>query len=137
MLCNLLWLSALNLRTLCYEKTASLWKRFFHSSSLLLSLSSGLSWGDKQALLFQGADCLGTQLKSYLLAIANDGLLLKVWVPNFLGVALREANVATELLTFAGQITFTHYYFVPYIQVYILTAFALIVNRYSYNPVLG
>jgi hypothetical protein len=63
---------------------------------------------NKQALLLKGTDSLSANFELNLLAVNNYGLLLQVWFPYLLGVALREANVVAELLAFASDITLTH-----------------------------
>ena len=57
-----------------------------------------LSFGADEALFLEGAQGLGAYLERDLLAIYNNGLGLQVWLPNLLGVALREADVVAELL---------------------------------------
>mgnify|MGYP003594175171 CR=1 FL=1 len=64
--------------------------------------------GFDKAFFLEGADRLGANLELDLLAIDYDGLLLEVWLPDLLGVALREADVAAELLTLAGNVAFAH-----------------------------
>jgi len=51
---------------------------------------------------------LGADFHLYFLAINNKSLLLKVRLPDFLGVALREADVMSELLSFARDFTYLH-----------------------------
>lgn len=65
--------------------------------------------GGKQALFLKGADSLGAYFQLNLLAVDNNCLLLQVWFPNLLGVALREADAIAELLALAGNFTLTHY----------------------------
>lgn len=62
----------------------------------------------QETLFLQGADSLGAELHLDLLAIDDDGLGLKIWLPDFLGMALREGHVVPVLLAFAGEITFLH-----------------------------
>lgn len=64
--------------------------------------------GCDQTLFLQGADSLCADLHRHLFAINNDGLSLEVWLPNFLGVTLRKADIAAELLALAGDFTFLH-----------------------------
>lgn len=66
------------------------------------------------ALFLQGTDSLGTELHANFLAVDNQGLDLEIWLPNLLGVALREANVAAVLLALTGEITLLHT--LPYIS---------------------
>ena len=55
----------------------------------------------EQTLLFEGANSLGANLHCDFFAVNDKSLLLKVWLPDFLGVALRKADIAAVLLTFA------------------------------------
>ena len=41
-------------------------------------------------------------------AIEHKRLFLEVWLPDFFGVAHREADVASVLFAFAGEFTFLH-----------------------------
>ena len=43
------------------------------------------------------------------LAVHNDGLLLNIWLEDFAGLALREGNIVSVHLTFAGDFTNSHY----------------------------
>jgi hypothetical protein len=61
-----------------------------------------------EALLLQRADSLGAYLEGNLLAIDHNGLGLKIRLPNLLGVALREADIAAVLLALAGDFTLLH-----------------------------
>ena len=56
----------------------------------------------EEALFLEGADSLSAQFHLNFFAINNNGLLLKIWLPDFLGMALREADIAAVLLAFAG-----------------------------------
>ena len=47
-------------------------------------------------------------LESDFFAVDDKCFLLKVWLPNFLGVTLRKADIAAELLAFTGNFTFFH-----------------------------
>lgn len=51
---------------------------------------------------------MGAYLEGYFFAINNKGLLLKVWFPDFFGVALRKADIVAKLFAFAGNVTYTH-----------------------------
>jgi hypothetical protein len=62
----------------------------------------------EETLLFEGADSLGAELHSDFFAVNHDSLGLKIWLPNLLGVALREADIAAVLLAFAGEFTLLH-----------------------------
>lgn len=57
---------------------------------------------DEKTLFLQGADSLRADLELDLLAVNDDSLSLQVWLPDFLCVALREADVVAVLLAFAG-----------------------------------
>ncbi len=52
----------------------------------------------------------GAYFHTDFLAIDNKRLLLKVRLPDFLGVALRKANIVAELLSFATNFTCFHTY---------------------------
>lgn len=64
--------------------------------------------GRKQALFLQGANSLSADLEANFATINNNSLGLEVWLPDFRGVALRETNVVSVLLAFAGNFTFLH-----------------------------
>jgi hypothetical protein len=66
--------------------------------------------GADQTLFLEGADGLSAELHFDLFAIDDDGLALKIWLPDLLGVALREADIVAVLLAFTGEITFLHSY---------------------------
>lgn len=61
-----------------------------------------------QTLLLEGANSLRANLERHFFAVDNDSLSLEVWFPNFFGVALREADVAPELLALTGDVTLLH-----------------------------
>jgi len=61
-----------------------------------------------EAFFLQGADSLRADLEADLLAVYNDSLVLEVWLPDFLGVALRKADIVAILFAFAGEFTFLH-----------------------------
>lgn len=50
--------------------------------------------------------CADLHLKFF--AINHDGFNLKIWFPDFLGMALGETDIAAELLAFAGDFTLLH-----------------------------
>lgn len=56
---------------------------------------------------------MGANLELDLLAIDFNSFVLKVWLPNFLGVALAETDIAAVLFALAGEITLLHYYNSP------------------------
>jgi L-ascorbate metabolism protein UlaG (beta-lactamase superfamily) len=62
----------------------------------------------QQTLLFEGTDSLGADLHLDLFAVDDNGLSLEVWLPDFLGVALRKADIAAVLLAFAGEFANLH-----------------------------
>lgn len=62
----------------------------------------------QQTLLLEGANSLGANLELDFAAIDNNSLGLQVRLPDFLGVALREADIAAELLALAGEFTDVH-----------------------------
>lgn len=76
--------------------------------------------GVNKTLFLEGAKGLGADLEFDLLAIDDDGFGLQVWLPNFLGVALRKADIVAVLLSFAGDITFLHRV-IPYELTQLLT----------------
>jgi hypothetical protein len=83
-------------------------------------------------LLFEGADSFGAELHFDFFAV--NGFGLKIWLPDFLGVALRKADVVAVLFAFAGYITDLHDVFLKtkcyslVIQLYILDFLLLIVK---------
>ncbi len=56
----------------------------------------------------QCAQRLGADLDLYFFAIDLDGFILEVGLPDFLGVALTEADIAAILLALAGEFAFLH-----------------------------
>ena len=64
--------------------------------------------GRDDALFLKGAQCLGADFHRDFLAIDDDSFGLEIWFPYFLGVALREADIAAVLLAFAGEFTDVH-----------------------------
>jgi hypothetical protein len=75
-------------------------------------------WGCKQSLFLECTDSLGTDLQFNLLAINDNSLLLQVWFPYLLGVALRETYVVSELLALAGDFALAHYFYPSVLGVY-------------------
>lgn len=59
-------------------------------------------------LLLEGAKSLRADLEGDLAAVDDQGLGLEVRLPDFLGVALGEADVVAVLLAFAGDLTDIH-----------------------------
>ena len=59
-------------------------------------------------LFLEGTDSLSADFHSDLLTVNDKSLGLKVGLPNFLGVALGEANVVAVLLAFAGEFADVH-----------------------------
>jgi hypothetical protein len=60
----------------------------------------GWSFSDEEVFLFEGANCLGTELHLHFFAINKDGLVLKIGLPDLFGVALRKTDIAAVLLAF-------------------------------------
>jgi Zn-dependent protease len=83
-----------------------------------------------QPFFLKRTNSLGANLELDLLAVHNHSLVLQVWLPDFLGVALRKADIIAKLFSFAGEFTLLHK-FVPSIQDVILEVFALEVNNSS------
>jgi hypothetical protein len=71
-------------------------------------LSVGKLLSADETLFLEGAKSLGADLELDLFAVNDNSLGLQVRLPNFLGVALRKANVVTVLLAFAGDVTLLH-----------------------------
>lgn len=63
---------------------------------------------NQEAFFLQGADSLGGDLHSDFAAVYHKSFLLKVRLPDFLGMALREADVLAILFAFAGDVAFVH-----------------------------
>lgn len=82
----------------------------------------------KQPFFLQSTNCTGTYLELNFFTINNDSLRLEVCIPNFFGVALREADVIAKLLALAGNVAYTHNFINPSIQGYILAVFTCYVN---------
>jgi hypothetical protein len=70
-----------------------------------------LAGASEQTFFLECTDSLRADLERHFFAVYNDSLGLEVWFPNFLGVALREADVVAKLLAFAGDFTFLHYFY--------------------------
>lgn len=81
-------------------------------------LGCNWGWGVKQALLLEGTDSLRANLQLHLAAVNDNGLLLEVGFPNLLGVALRKADVVSELLALACDFTLAHYIIPSVLGVY-------------------
>ncbi len=64
--------------------------------------------GSKQALFLQGSNCLGADFKADFFAINENCFDLKVRVPHFFGVALRETDVVSVLPALTGDIAYAH-----------------------------
>ncbi len=62
----------------------------------------------EQALFLEGADGLGAEFHLDFFAVDDERLHLEIGLPDFLGVALREADIAAVLFAFAGEVTFLH-----------------------------
>ncbi len=71
-------------------------------------LFSGFFDRGQQALFLEGADRLRAEFHGDFFAVDHEGLLLEVRLPDFLGMALREAHIVAVLLAFAGDVTFLH-----------------------------
>lgn len=54
------------------------------------------------AFFLEGADGLRAELHPDAFTVDHDGLGLEIWLPDFLGVAQRKADIAAELLAFTG-----------------------------------
>lgn len=63
---------------------------------------------DYDTLLFEGANGLGADLHFDFFAVYDECLGLKVWLPDFLGVTLRKADVTAKLLALASDFTLLH-----------------------------
>ena len=74
-----------------------------------------------EALFLESTNCLRTNLELHFFAVDKNSFLLQVWLPHFLGVALRKANAVAELLAFTGDFTLTHLY--SFFQWFILSVF--------------
>jgi hypothetical protein len=71
--------------------------------------------GADETLFLEGAQGLGADLEPDLLAVDDDRLVLKIRLPNLLGVALRKADIAAVLLAFAGDVADLHDFFLTLI----------------------
>jgi hypothetical protein len=60
------------------------------------------------AFFLEGTNGLGADFQADLLAVDNDGFGLEIWLPDFLGVALRKAHIVAKLLAFTGEFTLLH-----------------------------
>ncbi len=56
----------------------------------------------KQPLFLERTDCLRTEFHLDLFSVYYDSFGLEIWLPDFLGVALRKADIAAKLLAFTG-----------------------------------
>lgn len=62
----------------------------------------------EQVFLAHRSNSLRAELEGYLLAVNHDSLRLKIWLPNFLRVALGKTDVVAVLLSFARDVAFLH-----------------------------
>lgn len=60
------------------------------------------------AFFLECADSLRAELHGNFFAVHYKCLGLKVWLPDFLGMALRKAHVVAVLLSFAGKVASLH-----------------------------
>jgi hypothetical protein len=67
-----------------------------------------LAWLSYQTFFLEGTNGLCADLQLDLLTINHDSLSLEVWLPDFLCVALREADIVAKLLAFTGEFTLLH-----------------------------
>ena len=51
---------------------------------------------------------MGADLEGHFLTVDHKSLGLEVWLPDFLGVALRKADIIAVLLSFAGEFAYIH-----------------------------
>ncbi len=65
----------------------------------------------EQTFFLERADGLRADFERHFFTVNDHSLGLEVWLPNFFGVALREAVVVAKLLAFAGDFTFLHYFY--------------------------
>lgn len=70
------------------------------------------------AFFLERADSLSADLHADFFAVDDDGLVLEVWLPDLLGVALRKADIVAKLFAFAGKFTSCchNYYFHLFLQ---------------------
>jgi hypothetical protein len=61
-----------------------------------------------ETLFLKRTNGLGADFHRNLVAIDDYGLGLEVWLPDFLGVALGEADIVAELLALASEFTLLH-----------------------------
>lgn len=54
------------------------------------------------------SDSLRADLHFNLFPVHYNSLGLQVWFPDFFGMALRKADVASELFAFTGDFTYVH-----------------------------
>jgi hypothetical protein len=52
----------------------------------------------------ESSNSRSSKLEANLLATDEDGLLLKIWLPDFAGLLLRKRYVITELLSLACDV---------------------------------
>jgi hypothetical protein len=64
--------------------------------------------GDEKTLFLESANGLGAELHGDFFAVDHQRFGLEIWLPDFLGVALAEADITAKLLAFAGEITLLH-----------------------------
>jgi hypothetical protein len=61
-----------------------------------------------QALFLQRADSLRADLEGDFFAVYHDRLVLEVWLPDLLGVALAKTDIVAKLFAFTGEFTLLH-----------------------------
>jgi hypothetical protein len=60
------------------------------------------------AFALQGSKSTCADFDADFFAVNDKCLFLKVWFPDFFGVALRETDIIAELLPFATDFTYFH-----------------------------
>lgn len=84
--------------THCAQKTSGISEVFISTEKLR----------SYQTLFLEGTDGLGADFHLHFFAVYHDGLGLEIGLPDFLGVALRKADVVAKLFAFAGEFTLLH-----------------------------
>lgn len=74
----------------------------------MLGRVSSLGGSPDDTFFLESTDSLSTKLHRNFFTIYNNGFILKIGLPDFLGVALRKADIAAVLLAFASEFTYLH-----------------------------
>lgn len=67
----------------------------------------------KDAFFLERSDGLCTEGHCDLLAVHNEGFLLKIWLEDAFGASQRKAHIVAELFSFTGEFAACCHFFTP------------------------